>query len=127
MQNGSRIARPLLLAAGWTALALGVIGIVVPLLPTTPFLLLSGACFARSSRRAHDWLYSNRWFGPPLRQWEARRTVAPRVKARALAFSSLAFLVSIASLWRVPLAAAGVGLLGCFVLWRIARLPTGPE
>jgi uncharacterized protein len=121
----SRLTRPLLLAAGWIALALGIVGIVVPLLPTTPFLLLAGACFARSSRRAHEWLLSNRWLGPPLTQWEARRTVAPRVKRRALAFSGAAFLISIVSLRSLPLAAAAVGLLGCFVLWRIARLPTG--
>ena len=122
----ARLMRPLLLAAGWTALALGIIGVAVPLLPTTPFLLLAAACFARSSRRAHDWLLSNRWFGGPLRQWEARRTVTPGVKRRALVFSSLAFLVSIASLRSLPPAAAAVGLLGCLVLWRIGRLPTGP-
>lgn len=122
-----RAARPLLLAAGWVALALGVIGIVVPLLPTTPFLLLAGACFARSSRRAHAWLVSNRWFGPPLRQWEATRTVTPRIKRRALLFSSAAFLASIVSLHSVPLAAGAVGLLGCAVVWRISRLPEAPE
>ena len=123
----SPLSRSLLLAAGWIALALGVIGLVVPLLPTTPFLLLAAACFARSSRRAHYWLLSNRWFGPPLRQWEARRTVAPRTKHRAMGFSAAAFVVSVVTLRSIPVAAGAVALLGCFVLWRISRLPTGPE
>jgi uncharacterized membrane protein YbaN (DUF454 family) len=123
----SHLTRPLLLAAGWMSLTLGIIGIVVPLLPTTPFLLLAGACFARSSRRTHEWLLSNRWLGPALKQWEARRTVTPRVKRRALVFSGAAFVISIVSLRGIPPAAGVVALLGCLVIWRIARLPTGPE
>lgn len=72
--------RPLLLAAGLLFLALGAVGIFLPLLPTTPFLLLAAACFSRSSRRMHAWLLQNRVFGPILRDWEERGAIARRVK-----------------------------------------------
>ncbi|MCH2102083.1 MAG: YbaN family protein [Planctomycetes bacterium] len=72
--------RPLLLAAGLLFLALGAVGIFLPLLPTTPFLLLATACFSRSSRRMHAWLLRNRIFGPILCDWEERGAIARRVK-----------------------------------------------
>lgn len=72
--------RPLLLAAGLLFLALGAVGIFLPLLPTTPFLLLAAACFSRSSRRMHAWLLRNRLFGPILRDWEERGAIARRIK-----------------------------------------------
>ena len=72
--------RPLLLAAGLLFLALGAVGIFLPLLPTTPFLLLAAACFSRSSRRMHAWLLQNRLFGPILREWEERGAIERRIK-----------------------------------------------
>lgn len=75
--------RPLLLAAGLLCLALGAVGIFVPLLPTTPFLLLAAACFSRSSRRLHSWLLNNRVFGPILRDWEEHGAIARKIKVVA--------------------------------------------
>jgi len=65
---------------GFVFLGLGALGIVLPLLPTTPFVLLSAACFARSSERWHRWLLANETFGPMIRNWEEKRCISCRVK-----------------------------------------------
>ncbi|WP_282339110.1 YbaN family protein [Pseudomonas sp. PS02288] len=61
--------RYVLLGIGWTSVALGVIGIFLPVLPTTPFLLLAAACFARSSRRFYEWLVDHPRLGPWIRDY----------------------------------------------------------
>ncbi|MFC1688687.1 YbaN family protein [Pseudomonadota bacterium] len=65
---------------GFVFLGLGVLGIVLPLLPTTPFILVSAACFARSSEKWHRWLLANETFGPMIRNWEEKRCITCRVK-----------------------------------------------
>jgi uncharacterized membrane protein YbaN (DUF454 family) len=62
------VSKVLLIAAGALSLALGVVGIVLPVLPTTPFLLLASFCFLKSSRRLHRWIMENRHFGPRIRR-----------------------------------------------------------
>ena len=61
--------RAVLLAAGWLSVALGVIGIFLPVLPTTPFLLLAAACFVRSSQRVYIWLVTHPRLGPWIRDY----------------------------------------------------------
>lgn len=61
----------MLWSAGTLSLTLGAVGVFVPVMPTTPFLLLSAACFARSSPRMHHWLHANRLFGEHLRRYRA--------------------------------------------------------
>jgi uncharacterized membrane protein YbaN (DUF454 family) len=63
---------------------LGAVGVLLPLLPTTPFLLLAAACFARSSERWHQWLLSNPHFGPLIHDWHAHRCISRKAKALAL-------------------------------------------
>ncbi len=72
--------RALWVIFGMTSLALGVVGIVVPLLPTVPFVLLAAFCFARSSERLHDWLIGHAKFGPIIEDWHTRGAISPRVK-----------------------------------------------
>jgi len=68
-KSRSRLVRHVLQAAGLLSLALGVIGIFLPLLPTTPFLLLAAACFMRSSQRFYLWLVGHPWLGPWIRDY----------------------------------------------------------
>jgi len=122
--HASRWVRGLLWAAGVFSLILGIIGIVLPGLPTTPFVLLAGACFVRASPRAHAWLLRNPTFGPMLREWEAHRSISPRVKRFALTAMLLLGSVSLWALSAHPLLqiaiVAGI-LIGAIIL---IRLPT---
>ncbi|MGL4508030.1 MAG: YbaN family protein, partial [Aeromonas sobria] len=81
---------------GWLAFATGIVGIVLPLLPTTPFMLLAAALFARSSPRFHRWLLTHRWFGPPIVDWQQYRGIRRHARRRAIIFILLTFSVSLA-------------------------------
>ena len=70
---------------GFLFLGLGVVGVFLPLLPATPFVLLAAACFARSSEKWHRWMLANSTFGPMIRNWEQNRCISWRVKAIAIA------------------------------------------
>ena len=70
---------------GFVFLALALVGVFLPLLPTTPFVLLAAACFAQSSERMHRWILANETFGPMVRDWEQKRCVSCRVKVIAIA------------------------------------------
>jgi uncharacterized protein len=78
--------RALLIIAGSISLALGAIGIFVPILPTTPFLLLSAACYMRSSDRLLNWLLNNRWFGQYIKNYQEGRGIPKKTKIIALTF-----------------------------------------
>lgn len=79
----SRAARWIYFSVGWVFVALGVIGVLLPVVPTTPFMILALWCFARSSRRFHNWLFHHRWFGPPLQEWVRYRVVPLWIKLLA--------------------------------------------
>jgi uncharacterized membrane protein YbaN (DUF454 family) len=74
----------LLIAAGIIAFGLGVIGVFVPLLPTTPFLLLAAACFFRSSERLYTWLIHHPWFGDYIRHYREHRAITLPAKVVTL-------------------------------------------
>ncbi len=71
-------------ALGYYFLGLGVLGVVLPILPTTPFLLLSASCFIRSSKRTHDWLLGNKYFGEYLENWYKNGSISKRAKVAAM-------------------------------------------
>ncbi|MEH6529772.1 MULTISPECIES: YbaN family protein [Photobacterium] len=89
------IKRTLLITIGWICVVLGVIGIFLPLLPTTPFLLLASACFMRGSPRLSRWLHLHPHFGPLLNNWHQHRAVSTVVKRRANISIVLSFAFSI--------------------------------
>ena len=80
----SALQRGFLAAAGIIALGMGTIGVFVPLLPTTPFLLLAAACFIRSSDRLYSWLIHHRWFGSYIRNYREHRAITLRAKVLSL-------------------------------------------
>ncbi len=115
---------------GGLCLLLGAIGVFLPLLPTTPFVLLAAACFARSSPRLHHWLLQHRLFGPMLQDWEQKHCIPCRIRNLALLMMlgmggiSIAFLVQ--GLW-LKIGGFLLIVMGCFVLLRVqvCEEPTG--
>lgn len=113
--QGSPVVRALFMGAGLLALGLGIAGIFLPVLPTTPFILLAAACFARSHHRFHTWLLAHRLFGPMVDEWQRYRSIPYRTKIIAIATMAFTLGTSIVffvrPLWvRVLLTVCGIGL-----------------
>jgi uncharacterized membrane protein YbaN (DUF454 family) len=117
------LRRGLLMVAGWICILLGVLGMLLPLLPTTPFLLLASACFVRSSDRFHQKLLNNRHCGPLLSQWSRNRSLPPGVKPKAMLLAVATFSVSIFLVEPLFLRSMLVVLAVCLLIF-LGRLPT---
>ncbi len=113
-----------LFTVGWLALALGVLGIFLPLLPTTPLVLLASWCFARSSKRFHTWLLNNATLGPIISRWEAGEGITPAVRNRALIVLWITLTVSalVIGQWWAPLILGCCGAVGSVCLIRFSRM-----
>ncbi len=116
------IQNNLFILLGWLFVLLGVIGILVPILPTTPFLILALALFAKSSPKFHQMLLDNRWLGKILRQWEEEKAVSRQIKIRASLLIFVSFSISIywvreVFLLQWMLLAIAITLL--FFIWRL--------
>ena len=82
----NRLIRGILIVAGTFFVVLGIIGIFLPLLPTTTFLLLAAACYAKSSKRLNNWLLNNKWFGNYIKNYREGKGVPLKVKVLSISF-----------------------------------------
>ena len=107
---------------GWANVGLGFAGLILPVLPTTPFLLVALWAFAQSSQKFHDWLYTHPRFGPLLRDWRDHRVVP--VKAKVLSVGMMTVSLAYVSLyvaddWRLP------AMMACIMvptaIWLVTR------
>jgi uncharacterized membrane protein YbaN (DUF454 family) len=117
--------RVVLVVVGTMALALGIVGIFVPVLPTTPFLLVAAACYARASTRLYEWLLGQPSLGPIISEWRRSRSLPPGVKARALIIVAVTFAVSVVLLDALPLQ-VGLVAFGIILFAFLYRIPSTP-
>lgn len=118
--------RILFFTSGCLALVLGIIGIVLPVLPTTPFVLLAAYCFAQSSSRFHEWLVKHPLFGPFIHDWQTHRAIPKKAKYLAFSMMTLSCAMLWYRLWATPwLWLAGLLSLVCagVMVW-MWRLPS---
>jgi len=108
----SHVRRWFLIILGTLALGLGIVGIFVPLLPTTPLLLAAAACYLRSSERMYGWLLNHRWLGPFIRHYRQHRAITKKHKILTLVLLWVA--IGYSSIWATD------NLVLRICLWAIA-------
>jgi uncharacterized membrane protein YbaN (DUF454 family) len=124
----SRIVRAFFFCAGTVSLAIGAVGIVLPVLPTTPLLLLAFACYCRSSKRMTQWILTNKYFGDYIRRYMEGKGIPLKTKILALAFlwatitCSAFFMVQKWLIIQLVLFAVAIG-----VTIHLVKLPTYKE
>lgn len=121
------IRRWLFVALGGIFVALGLVGVVLPGIPTTPFLLVASYFFVRSSPALHQRLLRSKLFGPTLRDWQRHRGVKRKTKWISISCCSLMICFSVATGGLPWVARIVVALAGAYGMWFVARLPTVPN
>lgn len=117
----SRTTRWVLLAVGCVCVPLGIVGLILPVMPGTVFLILAAWCFARSSPRFETWLLTHPRLGPPVVAWRDKGSIAPRVKLIAAASMALSFgLVWISGAPPIALVSTAVSLI-CVLAYLLTR------
>lgn len=126
------LTRPLLLGTGWLCVGLGIVGIILPVFPTTPFLLVALWAFSKSSPELAERIRNHRMAGPYIRDWEAEGVIP--VKAKVLAVAMMAamlgwlFYAKAAPVWALAAAAVVMGAVAIYIVTRPSRrsgLPPG--
>jgi len=123
----SRIARALLMTLAIVSLAVGIIGVFVPGLPTTEFVLLSAWAAARSSPRLHAWLHAHRIFGPALRNWKNGRLVTRRAKWSATCSMTVCAVLMLYTFDHRVLALGPIACMALVLVWLWRRPEPEPE
>jgi len=120
----NRLRKGLFVAAGTVFLMLGCIGVVLPILPTTPFLLLSAACYYKGSERMHRWLLNNRWFGSYIRNYKEGRGLPLKTKVFTLALLWIVICYSALAIVNMLIVQIILLVIAVGVSFHIITLPT---
>jgi hypothetical protein len=95
VKSSNQLFKWMLITAGIIFVGLGIIGIFLPILPTTPFLLLAAACFARSSKKFYDWLLNNKLFGDYIKNYQEGKGIPLKVKIFTISLLWITILFSV--------------------------------
>lgn len=117
----TRAARLTWLFVGCVSLSLGALGIALPLLPTTPFILVAAFAFSRSSNRLHDWLVNHDVFGSLIDNWHRHGAISKRAKAVSVASMVVLLAISLAMAVPVPAMILQIAVLGAVALFILTR------
>jgi uncharacterized membrane protein YbaN (DUF454 family) len=115
----NRIVRALYMTGGTVSLALGIIGIFLPGLPTTPFVLLSAALYAKSSEKLYNWLLNNKFLGPRIKNYQLQKGVPLKGKYKIIAFMlTMVFISSliVAKVLFLKIVIISAGVIGAIVV-----------
>jgi uncharacterized membrane protein YbaN (DUF454 family) len=119
---GDQFTKYQLISLGWLLVILALIGVVLPILPTTPLLILAMVLFSKSSPRFHQMLRNNSLIGPSLRRWEASKTMARKDKIMATVAIFVTFSISITLVRDTPelqIMLLCIAIVLLFFMWRI--------
>ncbi|WP_090237067.1 YbaN family protein [Lentibacillus halodurans] len=122
-----QIKKILLILAGSISLGVGILGIILPLLPTTPLLLLAAACYVRSSEKLYHWLITNKYFGSYIQNYRDGKGIP--LKAKVMGVSVLCLAMSYTILFIVPFPVVKILLaaVGAYFTWFILKQKTLPK
>ena len=124
IEHQSPFVRMLLLCVGSLFVALGMIGLSLPIMPTTIFLLVAAACYARASTRFYNLLLSSPAFGPAILEWRRHRSIAWRTKLYAIAVTVVSFAFSIVLFVHDPRPRVGMAVFGVVLVIFLYRIPS---
>lgn len=122
--HDSALVRHAFLGAGFLFVGLAILGVFLPVLPATPFVLVAAACFARASPRFYNWVMNHRVFGPTVREWRRYRSIPYRVKLWAIALMALSLGASIAFFVRPAWLQAALAVFGVLLATWLYRVPS---
>lgn len=112
---------------GFLFLSLGIIGAFLPILPTTPFLLLALYFFSKSSEKWSRWILEHNVFGPPIQRWKMKHAVTKKVKVTAILMLVLSFSISFIFIWGNIFIFTGLMIIFSTLLFFLLRLPVNDE
>ena len=123
-RHDSPSVRLLFAVLGTLFVLLGIAGAVLPVLPTTPFMLLAAACYARASSRFYNWLLNSPAFGPTILEWRRHRSIPWRIKLTAIGLMAVTLGISIVFFVPWPELQAALALFGLLLATYLYRIPS---